>query len=147
VAPSISMARRMSGLYPAGAGRHACQMEFNFFYDPKMREKMVIRELRRQATSAVMAKGAYVTRPYPVVADLVYQKYGEYAALLKRFKKHFDPNGILNPATLLLENRGEKQVSEKKLELGLNLMITNTTPATGRHRTWPLDRLQLRPGH
>lgn len=80
---------------------HACQMEFSFFYDPgDAAEKMVIRELRRQATSAVMAKGAYVTRPYPVVADLVYQKYGEYAALLKRFKKHFDPNGILNPGNL-----------------------------------------------
>jgi hypothetical protein len=80
---------------------HACQAEFSFFYDPEdAAEKTVIRELRRQATSSVMAKGAYVTRPYPVVADLVYQKYGEYAALLRRFKKHFDPNGILNPGNL-----------------------------------------------
>lgn len=80
---------------------HACQLQFSFFYDPgDAAEKVVIRELRRQATAQVMAKGAYVTRPYPVVADLVYQKYGEYAALLRRFKKHFDPSGILNPGNL-----------------------------------------------
>jgi hypothetical protein len=82
---------------------HACQMQFSFFYDPEdAAEKAIIREMRRQATSAVMARGAYITRPYPVIADLVYQKYGEYAALLKRFKKHFDPNGILNPGNLCL---------------------------------------------
>ncbi|MFH0941628.1 MAG: FAD-binding oxidoreductase [Chloroflexota bacterium] len=80
---------------------HACQLQFSFYYDPEdAAEKALIRELRRQATAAVMARGAYITRPYPVVADLVYQKYGEYAALLRRFKKHFDPSGILNPGNL-----------------------------------------------
>ncbi|MFA5317428.1 MAG: FAD-linked oxidase C-terminal domain-containing protein, partial [Dehalococcoidales bacterium] len=82
---------------------HACQMQFSFYYDPEdAGEKAGIRELHRQATAAVMARGAYITRPYPVVADMVYQKYGEYAALLRRFKKHFDPNGILNPGNLCL---------------------------------------------
>lgn len=80
---------------------HACQMQFSFFYDPgDAVEKAMIRELCRQATAALMANGAYITRPYPIVADMVYRKYGEYAALLKRFKKHFDPSGILNPGNL-----------------------------------------------
>lgn len=80
---------------------HACQVQFSFYYDPgDAVEKAMIRELCRQATAACMARGAYVTRPYPIVADMVYRKYGEYAALLKRFKKHFDPSGVLNPGNL-----------------------------------------------
>jgi len=31
---------------------------------------------------------------------MVYKKSGDYAELLKRLKKHFDPAGVLNPGKL-----------------------------------------------
>jgi len=80
---------------------HACQLQFNFYYNPgDEAEKERMRSLYADAAAAVLDKGAYFTRPYGVVADMVYRKHGDYAALLKRFKKHFDPNGILNPGNL-----------------------------------------------
>jgi len=80
---------------------HACQLQFNFYYNPDDEaEKNRIRGLYAEAAAAVLDKGAYFNRPYGVISDMVYKKHGEYASLLKRFKKHFDPNGILNPGKL-----------------------------------------------
>jgi hypothetical protein len=85
---------------PVEDGR-ACQLQFNFYYNPgDEAEKERMRSLYADAAAAVLDRGAYFTRPYGVVADMVYRKNGDYAALLKRFKKHFDPNDILNPGNL-----------------------------------------------
>lgn len=80
---------------------HACQLEFNFYYNPDdAAETEKMRSLYRDVAAAVLERGAYFNQPYPMLADMVYRKYGDYAAVLKRFKKHFDPNGILNPGNL-----------------------------------------------
>jgi len=80
---------------------HACELQFNFYFSPDSEaERVGVRGLYHDAAAAVMERGAYFNRPYPMVADMVYRKHGEYAALLKRFKKHFDPNGILSPGNL-----------------------------------------------
>jgi len=80
---------------------HACEMTFSFYYDPAdAAEKSVIREMVREAAAQLMERGAYFTRPYPVIADLVYRRHGDQEAFLRRFKKHFDPNNILNPGNL-----------------------------------------------
>jgi FAD/FMN-containing dehydrogenase len=80
---------------------HACQIQFNFFYNSSDEaEKERIRGLYAEAAAAVIERGGYFTRPYHVVPDMVYRKAGDYAALLKRVKKQFDPNGILNPGNL-----------------------------------------------
>jgi len=80
---------------------HACQLQFNFYYNPGDEAELErIRALYADVAAAMLERGAYFTRPYGVVADMVYKKNGDYAALLKRLKKHFDPNGILNPGNL-----------------------------------------------
>ena len=80
---------------------HACQLQFNFYYNPDDEaEKERMRGLYRDAAAAVLERGAYFNRPYPMVADMVYRKHGDYAAILRRFKNHFDPNGVLNPGNL-----------------------------------------------
>jgi len=80
---------------------HACQLQFNFYYNPDDEaDSKKIRGLYAEAAGAVLDKGAYFTRPYGVVADMVYRKYGDYTSVLKRLKKLFDPNAILSPGNL-----------------------------------------------
>jgi len=87
-------------IQPAQYGR-ACQVEFSFYYNPDDEaDRERIRGLYVEAAAAVLEQGAYFNRPYPLVAGMVYRKHGDYASLLKRFKKHYDPNGILNPGNL-----------------------------------------------
>jgi hypothetical protein len=80
---------------------HACQAQFNFYYDPDDKtEKEVIKAIYLDAAAALIEEKAYFNRPYPLISNVVYRKNGEYAALLKRFKKYFDPNSIMNPGNL-----------------------------------------------
>ena len=81
---------------------HACQIEFNFFYNPQDEaERKRMRSLYTEAAAAVFERGAWFSRPYgSTVTNMVYKKYGEYVATVKRFKKLFDPNYIMNPGTL-----------------------------------------------
>ncbi len=87
-------------IQPIEDGR-ACQLQFNFYYDPSDEAEVErIRALYADAATVVLERGAYFTRPYGVVADMVYKIGGDYADLLKRLKKLFDPNGVLNPGNL-----------------------------------------------
>ena len=81
---------------------HACQVEFDFFYNPQDNAEVEkVRGLYAEAAAAVFAKGAWFNRPYgSAVTNMVYRKYGEYVTTVKRFKKYFDPNYIMNPGTL-----------------------------------------------
>ena len=80
---------------------HACQLQFSFYYNPTDEAEVErIRALYADTAAAMLERGAYFTRPYGVVANMISKKNGDYIALLKRFKKHFDPNGILNPGNL-----------------------------------------------
>ncbi len=80
---------------------HACQLQFNFYYDPSNEaEKEKIRRLYTDAATATLERGAYFTQLYGAVPDMVYRKNGDYTSTLKRVKKLFDPNAILNPGHL-----------------------------------------------
>jgi FAD/FMN-containing dehydrogenase len=80
---------------------HACQIQFNFYYDfSDEAEKEKIRGLYAEAAAAAFDMGAYFTRPYHMVAKMVYRENGDYASLLKRLKKQFDPNGVLSPGNI-----------------------------------------------
>ena len=96
--------------YPAGdvggylqpiEHNRACYLEFNFFYDPASGPGVEkVRSLSREAAPALMKEGALFTRPYGELAKLVYDKATDYVAVLKRVKKLFDPNNIMNPGNL-----------------------------------------------
>jgi FAD/FMN-containing dehydrogenase len=47
-----------------------------------------------------MNAGAFFSRPYGEIADMVYDKAASYTMALKRTKKVFDPNNIMNPGNL-----------------------------------------------
>lgn len=79
----------------------ACYLEFDFFYDPASRPEMErVRKLSAEAAPVLLKEGALFTRPYGELAKLVYDKADGYAATLKRLKKLFDPNNIMNPGNL-----------------------------------------------
>jgi len=79
----------------------ACRPEFTFFFDPKNEdEKASIRALYKEAALACLNEGAAFTRPYGDLAPIVYERAASYTAHLKRVKKLFDPNNIMNPSNL-----------------------------------------------
>jgi hypothetical protein len=79
----------------------ACHLEFNFFYDPaNSSEVEKVRNLYHDAAPVLLEEGALFTRPYGELAKLVYGKAAGYTATLKRVKKIFDPNNIMNPGNL-----------------------------------------------
>jgi len=78
-----------------------CQMEFTFFYDPANEmEKAMIAQLYRSAATALFNKGALFSRPYGELAPMVYERATSYTTALKRVKKIFDPQNIMNPGNL-----------------------------------------------
>jgi len=56
--------------------------------------------LYRDAARALIAEGAFFTRPYGDLATMVYERAANYTMALKRVKKIFDPNNIMNPGNL-----------------------------------------------
>jgi FAD/FMN-containing dehydrogenase len=108
----ISMVKEIAARhgYPAGdiggylqpiEHNRACHLEFNFFYNPASRQDVEkVRDLSREAAPALFKAGALFTRPYGELAKMVYDKAVDYAVTLKRVKKLFDPNNIMNPGNL-----------------------------------------------
>jgi FAD/FMN-containing dehydrogenase len=79
----------------------ACQVEFTFFYDEKnAAAKANIAALYKHAAKALMNEGALFTRPYGELAPMVYERAASYVMALKRVKKIFDPNNVMNPGNL-----------------------------------------------
>lgn len=78
-----------------------CQIEFTFFYDGKSEAaKAQIAALYKDAARALISQGALFTRPYGELAPMVYERAAGYVMALKRVKKTFDPNNIMNPGNL-----------------------------------------------
>jgi FAD/FMN-containing dehydrogenase len=79
----------------------SCHCEFNLFYNPaNAREVTRVRELYTQAGEALMKAGAFFSRPYGALADMAYRSDGETTAALRKVKKIFDPNNIMNSGKL-----------------------------------------------
>jgi FAD/FMN-containing dehydrogenase len=79
----------------------ACHLEFHFFYDPAKDEEMaMVGSLYHDTALALLNEGAFFTRPYGELAPMVYERAANYTMALKRLKKTFDPNNIMNPGNL-----------------------------------------------
>jgi FAD/FMN-containing dehydrogenase len=79
----------------------ACHLEFDFYYNPNdTLEAERMRIMYREIGEELLHMGALFTRPYGDLAALVYERTGSYAATLKKVKKLFDPNNIMNPGKL-----------------------------------------------
>jgi FAD/FMN-containing dehydrogenase len=90
------------GLYlqPKQNGR-AFQMEVSFPYNPEdAAEKERVNAVYTKASEALINKGAFFYRIYGEWADMVYSRTGNLHETLKRIKRTFDPNGVLNPGKL-----------------------------------------------
>ncbi len=75
--------------------------EFNLFYDlNKPYEVDRVRQLLINSSEALIARGAYFSRPYGSWADMVYSRDAESTVGLRKVKKIFDPNDVMNPGKL-----------------------------------------------
>ncbi|HEX2988132.1 MAG TPA: FAD-binding oxidoreductase [Chloroflexota bacterium] len=81
-----------------GRGYH-CEFELFCAEDDPI-EMARVRGLFFDASEALMAGGAFFSRPYGPWSDMVYSRYGEGVAALRKLKGIFDPNNILNPGKL-----------------------------------------------
>jgi FAD/FMN-containing dehydrogenase len=77
----------------------ASRLEFDLFYEPDSDTEM-IKSLYREAARVLLDEGALFTQPYGELAAMVYERAGGYTTALKRVKKVFDPNNIMNPGNL-----------------------------------------------
>jgi FAD/FMN-containing dehydrogenase len=81
-----------------------CHCEFSLPYNPDNTEELSrIKTLYKEASEALMEKGALFTRPYGIWADMAYKKDIVSTNMLKSIKDIFDPNGVMNPGKLCFE--------------------------------------------
>jgi FAD/FMN-containing dehydrogenase len=75
-----------------------CHCEFNLFYDPRnASERNRVRELNNAAVKALMAKGAFFSRPYGENAGMIINRDAASVSVLNKLKNMFDPNNVMNP--------------------------------------------------
>ncbi len=81
-----------------GAAYHC---EFTLYYDPAdARETARTRQLFEQASRLHLDNQAYYSRPYGIWADMAYAGDADSKGTLRKIKKLFDPNHIMNPGKL-----------------------------------------------
>lgn len=87
-------------IQPLEYGR-ACHFECNLSYNPDRSEDVTkMRQLYMESAEAALDKGAFFTRPYGPVADIVYDRAASYTMALKKVKKLLDPRNIMAPGKL-----------------------------------------------
>lgn len=87
-------------IQPMEYGR-SCHFEGTFTYNPGDTDDVaMISNLYAEAAETAMDMGGYFSRPYGVVADMVYDKAASYTTALKKVKQLFDPNNIMSPGRL-----------------------------------------------
>lgn len=78
-----------------------CHCEFNLPYDPgNQREVAKVKGLLTESSEELINQRAYFSRTYGDWADLVYQRDAQSTIVLRKLKKIFDPNNVMNPGKL-----------------------------------------------
>ena len=87
-------------IQPIQQGR-SCHVEFDLAFDPD--DEMEVARTKRtfeQASKALMHKGAFFSRPYGMWAEMISNQYAENVIALRKVKRIFDPNNVMNPGKL-----------------------------------------------
>jgi len=78
-----------------------CHCEFSLPYDPNnKKEAGIVNELLIKASETFVNQGAFFSRPYGIWANLEFGRSTQNTVALKKVKKVFDPNNVLNPGKL-----------------------------------------------
>ena len=78
-----------------------CHCEFNLFYDPQNQGEVErVKNLSTSAISALLAKGAFFSRPYGESARMIVNRDAASVAALNKVKTILDPNHVMNPGKL-----------------------------------------------
>lgn len=81
-----------------GVSQH---VEFNLPFNPSdRRESEKVKQIFTEASQALIAQGAYFSRPYGSWADLVYSRDADATRVLRTVKQIVDPKNVLNPGKL-----------------------------------------------
>ena len=76
--------------------------QYSFARDPRDPEETErVRAMICDMSAELIELGAFFSRPYGHLAELVYARAGTYHSTVKKFKQMVDPNGIFNPGRLL----------------------------------------------
>jgi FAD/FMN-containing dehydrogenase len=79
----------------------ASHFECNLYYDPENNKTVDrIRELYMETAETLLDNGAFFTRPYGPIADMVYDRTASYTMALKKTKNWLDPNNIMGSGKL-----------------------------------------------
>jgi len=79
----------------------SCHVEFELLYNPaEAKESAKIKEIEIRSAEALMSAGAFFSRPYGAICDLAYRRDAETTAALRKVKRIFDPNNIMNSGKL-----------------------------------------------
>ncbi|MDI9619204.1 MAG: FAD-binding oxidoreductase [Candidatus Nezhaarchaeota archaeon] len=85
---------------PVGVGRSYCQVSFSFESKADLNK---LRTMVRGAVKELMISGAFFDKPYPLWADIVYERCPAYFRVIRKFKRIVDPNNICNPGKLCFQ--------------------------------------------
>ncbi|MFC2045295.1 FAD-binding oxidoreductase [Chloroflexota bacterium] len=79
----------------------ACHFQCNFYYNANNAEEVSkIKSLLSESAEAVLDRGGFFSRPYGLLADMVYNRTADYTMILKQLKKMLDPNNVMSPGRL-----------------------------------------------
>jgi FAD/FMN-containing dehydrogenase len=87
-------------IQPVQQGR-SCHVEFDLAFNPD--DEMEVARTKRtleQASKALMHQGAFFSRPYGMWSDMVSNQYAENVIAMRKVKRIFDPNNVMNPGKL-----------------------------------------------
>ena len=90
------------GVYiqPIQQGR-SCHVEFNLAFDSISKaERARAGVTFDRASRAMMNQGAFFSRPYGTWPEMIRNQYAENVVTLRKIKKIFDPNDVMNPGKL-----------------------------------------------